>query len=103
MRLALLFMFFVSIPSLAFDQEPKSNWAKFENNKIRYYDIGNHKNKSAIVFVHCWTCNADFWDASYGALPEYRVVAMDLVGHGQSDKPKAGYSMDYFARSVDAV
>jgi pimeloyl-ACP methyl ester carboxylesterase len=91
------------VPAFALDQAPKSYWAKFENNNIRYYDIGHRKNKTAIVFVHCWTCNADFWDASYNAFPEYRVIAMDLVGHGQSDKPKAEYSMEYFAKSVEAV
>jgi pimeloyl-ACP methyl ester carboxylesterase len=31
------------------------------------------------------------------------VIAVDLPGHGQSDKPKVDYSMEYFARSVDAV
>jgi pimeloyl-ACP methyl ester carboxylesterase len=84
-------------------QAPKSNWAKFDGNKIHYYDIGNAKNKSALIFVHGWTCNADFWKDSYNAFPGYRVIAVDLIGHGQSDKPKAVYSMEYFAKSVEAV
>ena len=103
MRSVLLLILILCVPALALDQAPKSYWAKFEKNKIHYYDIGQPKNKTAIVFVHCWTCNADFWDASYNAFPEYRVIAMDLVGHGQSDKPEAAYSMDYFAKSVEAV
>ena len=37
------------------------------------------------------------------AFPGKRVIALDLPGHGQSDKPKLDYSMDLFARSVDAV
>jgi pimeloyl-ACP methyl ester carboxylesterase len=32
-----------------------------------------------------------------------RLIAIDLVGHGQSDKPRVAYTMDYFARSIDAV
>jgi pimeloyl-ACP methyl ester carboxylesterase len=31
------------------------------------------------------------------------VIAIDLPGHGQSDKPQLSYTMDLFARAVDAV
>src|SRR5262249_44325177 len=48
--------------------------------------------------------NVDSWRDN---VPEfarlYRVVAIDLPGHGQSEKPQTTYSMDYFARAVDAV
>ena len=32
-----------------------------------------------------------------------RVIAVDLLGHGESDKPQLTYSMDLFARVVEAV
>jgi pimeloyl-ACP methyl ester carboxylesterase len=32
-----------------------------------------------------------------------RILLIDLPGHGHSDKPQIEYSMDLFARSVDAV
>ena len=83
-------------------QPPKSHLAKYENGNIYYYDIGK-KHKNVIVFVHGWTCNADFWKDSYKAFPAYRVIALDLPGHGQSDKPHADYSMEYFARAINAV
>lgn len=85
------------------DQVPKSNWTTHEGVKLHYYDLGNKKAKEALVFVHCWTCNAEFWRDNYGAFPNYRVIAMDLPGHGQSDKPGVDYSMEYFAKAVDAV
>ena len=84
-------------------QTPKSEWAKYNGNKVHYYDIGNHKAKNALIFIHGWTCNADFWKDSYSAFPNYRVIAIDLPGHGQSDKPKVDYTMEYFARSIEAV
>jgi len=96
----------VSIFVLALDayaQTPKSHWAEFEKNKVHYYDIGDSKNKKALVFIHGWTCSADFWKENYNAFPGYRVIALDLIGHGQSDKPKADYSIEYFAKSVEAV
>lgn len=87
----------------AFAETPKSHWAMLDGNKIHYYDIGSAKNKNALIFVHGWTCNAGFWEDSYSAFPNYRVIAVDLIGHGQSDKPKTMYSMEYFAKSVEAV
>jgi len=92
---------FVSV--FAQGAKPESRWAKLDGNKVHYYDIGDRKAKSAIVFVHGWTCNADFWKESFNAFPGKRVIALDLPGHGQSDKPKVTYSMEYFARSIDAV
>ncbi|NOT46254.1 MAG: alpha/beta hydrolase [Acidobacteria bacterium] len=89
--------------AIAQTQKPTDSWAKFDNVKIRYYDIGNKKAKNALVLVHCWTCNVEFWKDSLYAFPNYRVIAMDLPGHGQSDKPRVDYSMEYFARAVDAV
>ena len=82
---------------------PKMRSIEFEGAKINYYDVGNTKAKNALVFVHCWTCNAQFWRDNFNAFPNYRVIAMDLPGHGTSDKPKIDYTMKYFARSVDAV
>jgi len=83
---------------------PKDEWAKLDGVRLHYYDIGDTKAKNAIVFVHGWTCNADFWKESMNAFPQYRVIAIDLVGHGRSEKPeKADYSMEYFAQSVEAV
>ena len=93
----------VAASALAHGQKPADQWAKFEGTKIRYHDIGNTKSKNALVLVHCWTCNAEFWKDNYNNFPNHRVIAMDLPGHGGSDKPKIDYSIEYFAKSVDAV
>lgn len=90
-----------SMTFAALAQVPKDHWAKYDGGKLHYYDIG--KGKKALILIHGWTCNADFWKDSYNAFPSYRVIAIDLPGHGQSDKPKTNYSMEYFARAIDAV
>lgn len=82
-------------------QDLKSKFADFGGVKVHYNDVG--KGKNALVFVHGWTCNADFWRESVNAFPNYRVVALDLPGHGLSDKPQADYTMEYFAKSIEAV
>ena len=101
---AIVLLVLVSAASaFAYATKPQSKWAKLDGNKIHYYDIGNAKSRDALVFIHGWTCNADFWKDSLEAFPNYRVIALDLPGHGRSDKPKVEYSMAFFARAVDAV
>ena len=60
--------------------------------------------EEALVLIHGWTMNNDSWRAQVPTLVKRnRVIVLDLPGHGQSDKPQTTYSMDYFARAVDAV
>ena len=58
-----------------------------------------------LVFVHGWTCDSTSWTAQVAAFSKkYRVITLDLPGHGQSGSPKDGkFSMDLFARAVEAV
>jgi pimeloyl-ACP methyl ester carboxylesterase len=58
-----------------------------------------------IIFVHGWTCDKTSWDGQVAAFDDdYRVVALDLPGHGKSDSPaRADFSMKLFAQAVDAV
>jgi Predicted hydrolases or acyltransferases (alpha/beta hydrolase superfamily) len=90
---------FLSVTAFAFDQN--GNFADFKGNKVYFKSFG--KGKKAIVFVHGWTCNSEFWKDSYVAFPKYRTLAIDLPGHGQSDKPKTDYTMNFFAKSIAAV
>jgi pimeloyl-ACP methyl ester carboxylesterase len=48
-----------------------------------------------IVLLHCFTCAIDWWDRMMPMLQRgHRVVAFDLLGHGGSEKPDSGYSME---------
>jgi len=45
-----------------------------------------------IVLIHCFTCAIDWWDGMRPRLERrHRVVAVDLLGHGGSEKPTSGY------------
>jgi pimeloyl-ACP methyl ester carboxylesterase len=49
---------------------------------------------SPIVLIHCFTCAINYWSEMMPALArQHRVVAIDLLGHGGSEKPKSGYSV----------
>ncbi len=81
---------------------PKSHYATLDGARIHYQNYG--KGREALVLIHGWSCNLDYWrDQVPDLAKRNRVIALDLPGHGQSDKPKLAYSMDLFARAVDAV
>jgi pimeloyl-ACP methyl ester carboxylesterase len=70
--------------------------------RVHYKSYG--KGNEALILIHGWTCNLDYWRDSVADLSKRnRVIAIDLPGHGQSDKPEIAYSMELFARAVDAV
>jgi pimeloyl-ACP methyl ester carboxylesterase len=55
-----------------------------------------------IMLVHGLASNARLWDGAARALSQHghAVVAIDLRGHGQSDKPDHGYDMASVASDV---
>ena len=87
--------------ALAADGE--SQFAKLDGARIHYKSWG--KGKDALVLVHGWGGNLSLWR---DLVPEFskrnRVIALDLPGHGESDKPQQlNYTMDLFANAIDAV
>jgi 2-succinyl-6-hydroxy-2,4-cyclohexadiene-1-carboxylate synthase len=58
----------------------------------------------AVIFLHFGGGNLHMWD---GVVPyfegKYRLVLVDLKGHGKSDKPSTGYHIDQLADEVIAV
>ncbi|HKG36898.1 MAG TPA: alpha/beta hydrolase [Solirubrobacterales bacterium] len=57
-----------------------------------------------IVLLHCFTCAIDWWDRMIPALSRrHRVIAIDLLGHGGSEKPKSGYEITEQAALVAQV
>lgn len=75
--------------------------ALVEGRQVHYSSYG--KGGKALVLVHGWTCDETFWGANVPGLSKrYRVLTVDLPGHGQSD-PAPEYSMDAFADAVSAV
>jgi pimeloyl-ACP methyl ester carboxylesterase len=78
--------------------------AKLGRVRVHYRSFG--KGEEALVFVHGWTCDWSFWREQIPAFSKQaRVIALDLPGHGESDRPpeKSAYTMDSFARAVEAV
>ena len=80
----------------------ESQFAKLDGAKIHYKSYG--KGREALVLVHGWGCNLGHWRDQIPDLSKRnRVIALDLPGHGESDKPQVAYTMDLFANAIDAV
>jgi pimeloyl-ACP methyl ester carboxylesterase len=72
---------------------------------MRIHSTVTGQGEPTVILVHGWTCNEEVWSEQVPALAQhYRVVTLDLPGHGKSDAPPDGkFSIDLFARSVEAV
>mgnify|MGYP001378695249 CR=1 FL=1 len=75
-----------------------------EGMQIAYLERGN-PDSPLILMIHGWISHSGIWDTTLNALKDrYHVVAIDLLGHGHSDKPTDGdYSIDAQAERVIAL
>lgn len=69
---------------------------------ISYSEVG--EGDTALIFIHCWMCDSSYWQEQIDYFKsKYRVVTLDLAGHGQSGMERQDYSIDKFADDVSAV
>jgi pimeloyl-ACP methyl ester carboxylesterase len=88
-------------PADVLDKAP-SRYAKSGERKVHYKSIG--EGKTAVVFIHGWCCDHSVWrDQAAAFNGKVRMLFVDLPGYGKSDHPKIEYTMDVFAKGVDAV
>jgi pimeloyl-ACP methyl ester carboxylesterase len=67
------------------------------------YDVRGTE-QTTLVFVHCWACNRFFWRKQADEFSSnYRVVTVDLGGHGESGKNRETWSVLGLAGDVVAV
>jgi pimeloyl-ACP methyl ester carboxylesterase len=76
-------------------------YAEFKKIKVNYSDTGTGR---VIVLLHGFLGSSEIWDEFVKKLSKrYRIIAIDLPGHGKT--PSIGYyhSMELLAQSVKAV
>ncbi|MCU7844468.1 MAG: alpha/beta hydrolase [Candidatus Thiodiazotropha sp. (ex Monitilora ramsayi)] len=60
--------------------------------------------QTTLVFVHGWSCDARYWRMQWPVFSgKYRVVTLDLAGHGHSGSSRSRYTMKAFGEDVQAV
>lgn len=69
---------------------------------IKYSTHGS--GKDFIVFVHCWSCDQQYWKEQVDFFKEdFRVVTIDLAGHGKSGANRNEWTISSFGDDVVAV
>jgi len=62
------------------------------------------KGDPAIILVHGWATDANYWNAQLDPLKaRYTVVTVDLAGHGASTKSRTDWSMGNYGEDVAIV
>lgn len=57
-----------------------------------------------LIFVHGWSCDSRYWRAQVPEFSKkYRVVVIDLAGHGHSGMSRITYRLSSFGEDVKAV
>lgn len=92
---------------LAFNPEARANSSVRgeDGTALSYWSAGD--GPRTLLFVHGWggSGSGRFWTPllQHLDLSGIRVIAADLRGHGKSDKTRAGFSSETFARDMFAV
>ena len=62
------------------------------------------KGKPALIFIHGWCCDRSYWDEQLSHFTQqYKVVAIDLAGHGNSGLERKAWTMEAYGEDVVAV
>ena len=69
---------------------------------IAYEVLGG--GEPALVLVHGWSCDRSYWRGQMEPLSRrFRVVAVDLAGHGESGLGREAWTIEAFGADVAAV
>lgn len=96
-----LFLLLIVFPSFLWGQDPGQVLSQ-DDLEIRYTKYG--KGKKLLVFVHGWSCDQGYWKDQIDFFQkDYRVVTIDLGGHGKSGTERTNWTISSFGDDVVAV
>lgn len=86
--------------NIRFTNRPKESSVIADGLKINYLDWAD-SSLPTLVLLHGFTSHAHCWDFLADSLcDKYRVLALDLPGHGDSDWSRSGYSVSVFRKAL---
>jgi len=84
--------------TLGLDLELRHEWANLGDVRLHYVTGGQGP---AVVFLHGWPQTWYMWrDVLPGLMQNYRVIAVDLRGLGDSSRPATGYDTRTVAQDI---
>ena len=76
--------------------------ASKDGTQISYEVYGT--GEPTLVFVHGWSCDARYWQKQVSEFAkDYKIILIDLAGHGHSGMTREKYTMKAFGEDVQAV
>ena len=85
------------------DSGNKVHWARSTDGVRIAYEVRG-KGSLALVFVHGWSCNRGFWAGQMEPFSsQFKVVAIDLAGHGDSGRNREKWTIQSYGDDVAAV
>jgi non-heme chloroperoxidase len=79
-------------------EQPRSYYELSDGVKLAYVEMGRG---TPLVLIHGWSSSIDWWRFNVEELArDFRVIAIDLRGHGDSEKVPTGHTIEQYARDV---
>jgi pimeloyl-ACP methyl ester carboxylesterase len=106
-RLSAVSFSIVSLIPVAFagagDTKPATKTVRAEDGLAIVCDVRG-KGDTALVFLHGWCGDRAYWKNQVDVFaPDYRVIALDQAGHGESGKDRKVWNVNGLAGDVEAV
>lgn len=93
---------FLSLNLSAQETPSKDTVSSFDKTPIVYEKSG--EGETALVFIHCWSCDKSYWAYQINYLNnKYKVITIDLAGHGESGLGRIDWTIENYAKDVKAV
>ena len=101
MSLILVLLLAFAFPSV--QSKPASEVVNASDGIPIHYSVTG-KGEPALVFIHCWGCNRNFWENQVAEFSKTnRVVTIDLPGHGESGLGRKNWSIESYGDDVKTV
>lgn len=108
-RFGLIILLFLSLGFVSNLLSQQQDVLSKDGTKINFYTEGKGEpayrtGRPALVFVHGWSCDRSYWNDQVKTFSsKYRIVTIDLAGHGESATTRKNYTIELFGEDVEAV
>lgn len=91
------------LSSTIFADQPKQGTVKTTDGLNIVYE-SRGQGDTALVLLHGWCCDFEYWKHQVGEFAkDYRVVTVDLPGHGKSGKDRKQWSIKGLGADVETL
>jgi len=89
----------LSVAFISCNQQSKKREAIKVNSPLNY--LLTDKGDTTLVFIHGWCINQTYWNSQVNYFRDrYRILTLDLAGHGQSKLERTNWSVEAYADDV---